>query len=64
MEEWQALFEALPDRFLFGIDFFSPYHLDQAKEAMDYSRQILAQLTPATARQIGFQKAERLYSLR
>jgi predicted TIM-barrel fold metal-dependent hydrolase len=64
VEEWRALFEVSPDRFLFGIDFFSPYHLDQAKEAMEYSRQILAQLTPSTARQIGFQNAERLYGLR
>lgn len=63
-DTWRQLFEAHPDRFLAGIDFFARAHLSQAREAGEFYRAILTQLTPATARKIGYETAERLYGLR
>jgi predicted TIM-barrel fold metal-dependent hydrolase len=60
---WRALLEAYPDRFLFGVDFYSALHLARAREAGEYWRGLLAQLTPATARMIAFDNARRLYGL-
>ena len=56
--------ERHPDRLLVGIDFFSALHLARAREAGEYWRGILAQLTPGTARKLAFENAERLYNLR
>lgn len=61
--EWQQLFEAFPDRLLFGVDFFSNQHLARAREVGEMYRLVLSQLTVATARKIGYQNAERLYAL-
>jgi predicted TIM-barrel fold metal-dependent hydrolase len=62
-ETWRQLFEAFPDRFLLGVDFFTRRHLAAAREAGVFYRTLLAQLTPATARNIGYRNAERLYGL-
>jgi predicted TIM-barrel fold metal-dependent hydrolase len=62
-ETWRQLFETYPDRFLVGVDFLSSSHLRDAREAGEFYRTILGQLTPATARKIGYQNAQRLYDL-
>jgi len=63
-ESWRALLEGYPDRVLVGVDFFSTVHLARARDAGEYLRGILSQLTPATARKLAFENAERLYGLR
>jgi hypothetical protein len=62
-ETWQQLFETYPDRFLVGVDFFASSHLRLAREAGEFYRTILAQLTPATARKLGHENAQRVYGL-
>lgn len=63
-DSWRALVEGYPDRLLVGVDFFSSLHLARAREAGEYLRGILAQLTPGTARKLALENAERLYGLR
>lgn len=63
-EDWRQLFETYPDRVLFGVDFLSSSHLRLAREIGEYYRAILTQLTPATARKIGHENAQRLHRLR
>lgn len=63
-ETWSQLFETYPERFLAGVDFFSSVHLRAAKEAGEFYRDLLAQLTPATARKIAHENAERVHGLR
>lgn len=63
-ESWRALLEGYPDRVLVGVDFFSTVHLARARDAGEYLRGILSQLTPATARKLAFENAARLYGLR
>lgn len=62
-EAWRELFEAHPDRFYVGVDFFSSEHLRGAREAGEFYRTILTQLTPAAARRIGYQNAQEAYRL-
>lgn len=62
-ETWRQLFEAYPDRFLVGVDFLLSNHLRYAREAGEFYRAILGQLTPVTARKIGYQNAQKLYGL-
>lgn len=63
-ESWRQLFEAYPDRFLVGVDFFAASHLRAAREAGEFYRTILTQLIPATARKIAYENAERVHGLR
>lgn len=63
-ETWRQLFEAYPDRFLVGVDFFTRDHLVRARETGEFYRNLLGQLTPPTARKLGYENAERLYGLR
>lgn len=51
-EEWSAVFEEFPDRFLFGIDLDSGKRLELLDQVVRYYRSVLAQLTPATAEKI------------
>jgi hypothetical protein len=62
-EGWRQLFEAYPDRILFAVDFLAARHLAMAREIGDYYRGLLAQLTPAVARKIGYENARRLHGL-
>jgi len=62
-EGWRQLFEAYPDRILFGVDFLAARHLPLAREIGDYYRGLLTRLTPATARKIGYENARRLFRL-
>ena len=62
-EGWRQLFEAYPDRILFGVDFLAARHLALAREIGDYYRGLLTRLTPATARKIGYENAQRLFRL-
>ena len=61
---WQQLFEAYPERFVVGVDFYAASQLGAAREAGEFYRRILTQLTPATARKIGYENAEKLYRLK
>ena len=61
---WRELFEAYPDRILLGVDFLTAGQLTLAQEVGEYYRGILAQLTPAAARKIGHENAERVFRLR
>lgn len=63
-EAWRQLFETYPDRFLVGVDFLLAEHLAAAREAGEFYRAILTQLTPTTARMIGYENAQRVYGLR
>jgi hypothetical protein len=45
-----------------GVDFLAARHLRLAREIGEY-RGLLTQLTPATARGIGYENAQRLYGL-
>jgi hypothetical protein len=60
---WRQLFETDADRFLVAFDFFSRAHLPGARDAGELYRTVLSQLTPATARRLGYENAERIYRL-
>ena len=60
---WKALIDRMPDRFLIGIDvwaarLFEPAMLDRL---MRWTRRVLGELTPATAEQVAWKNAARLY---
>lgn len=63
-ESWRQLFEAYPDRFLIGVDFFASSQLRAARETGEFYRSILTQLALATARKIAYENAARAYGLR
>jgi predicted TIM-barrel fold metal-dependent hydrolase len=73
-EDWKALFEAMPDRFLFGSDVggasdslssnsADPPRHQILKEVVQYYRSVLGQLSPATAEKIAHLNAKRLYGI-
>ena len=62
-ETWRQLFEAYPDRFFLGVDFLTAGMLARAREVGDYYRTILTQLTPSTARKVGYENAVKAYDL-
>ena len=62
-EEWRALFQEFPDRFLFGIDLGPPNRLPILDEVVRYYRSVLAQLTLSTAEMIAYQNIKRLLEL-
>jgi hypothetical protein len=62
-QSWRQLFEQFPDRFYFGVDFLLPDHWRQASAIGEYAYSILEQLTPPTARKIGYANAVRSYRL-
>jgi Tat protein secretion system quality control protein TatD with DNase activity len=59
-EEWRAVFEEFPDRFLFGIDVASGLLLEMVEQVVQYYRSVLAQLTPTTAVKIANGNIKRL----
>ncbi|MBI2371328.1 MAG: amidohydrolase family protein [Deltaproteobacteria bacterium] len=61
-EEWRALFEEFPDRFLFGID-LGTKGLGVVEPVMEYYRSVLAQLSPAAAEKIANGNLRRLLRL-
>jgi predicted TIM-barrel fold metal-dependent hydrolase len=61
-EEWRAVFEGFPDRFLFGIDLGTADRLEMVEQVVQYYRSVLAQLTPTTAEKIANGNIKRLLS--
>ena len=62
-EQWRALFQEFPDRFLFGIDLGPPNRLPVLDEVVQYYWSVLAQLTPSTAEKIAYKNIKRLLGL-
>ena len=60
---WKALIEKMPDRFVMGIDVWSPKLFEPAMldRLMKWTRRILGQLSPAVAEQVAHRNAVRLY---
>jgi hypothetical protein len=63
-EEWRALFERYPDRFLLGSDTWVPERWASYGEIMAGYRAWLAQLPPAVAKQIAHGNARALFAER
>jgi predicted TIM-barrel fold metal-dependent hydrolase len=55
------LFETFPDRFIIGTDIAHPHIYSRYSDAIVSFRLLLSQLTPETARMIGYVNAERLF---
>lgn len=62
--EMLRLFEDFSDRFLLGTDTAHTPALRSYEERIHAFRQMLSQMTPATARRIAYQNAERLFATR
>jgi predicted TIM-barrel fold metal-dependent hydrolase len=60
--EMKALFEAFPGRFVIGTDVAHTPMLKYYEYRIAVFRVMLAQLTPDTARKIGYENAERLFA--
>lgn len=60
---WKALIEKMPDRFVMGIDVWSPRLFEPAMldRLMKWTRRILGELTPAAAEQVAYKNAVRIY---
>jgi len=61
--EWCQVFEAWPDRFLFGLDLGSGDRHTMLDRLVPFYRSMLGQLTPTTAEKIGHLNARRLLKL-
>ncbi len=59
--EWKVLLEEFSDRFILGTDTGS---LTEFVDTIGSWREVLKQLSPATARKLAHQNAERLLNLR
>ncbi len=62
---WKTLIEAMPDRFLMGIDVWAPRLFEPAMldRLMKWTRRILGELTPETAERVAWKNAAALYRL-
>ena len=60
MPEWEKVLLDHADRFLLGIDTYTPQRWLQVNEVMQWQRELLAALPADTARQIAFQNGERI----
>jgi len=56
-EDWNALFEEHPDRFVFAFDRVFPFQWDAYSRDMEYTQDKLANLSQATARAIASENA-------
>jgi hypothetical protein len=61
---WWAALHEFPDRFMFGLDLFSPAHYNPGyvTRMVDYNRGLLGQLGPEVAEMIAYRNAERISS--
>lgn len=57
--EWLAVIEKYPDRFITGLDEYSPQYRDHTLY-FEWMGKLLGQLTPATARKVAMENIERL----
>jgi predicted TIM-barrel fold metal-dependent hydrolase len=55
------LFEQFPDRFMIGTDIAHPFAYSRYNDVIIAFRRLLSQLSPETARKIGYDNAERLF---
>ena len=60
MPEWKEVLIDHADRFLLGIDTYTPQRWLQVNEVMQWQRELLAVLPADTARQIAYQNGERI----
>ena len=60
MPEWEQVLLDHADRFLLGIDTYTPQRWLQVNEVMQWQRELLAVLPADTARQIAYQNGERI----
>ena len=60
MPEWKELLTDHADRFLLGIDTYTPQRWLQVNEVMHWQRELLAALPADTARQIAYENGERI----
>jgi hypothetical protein len=60
MPEWEQVLLDHADRFLLGIDTYTPQRWLQVNEVMQWQRELLAALPADTARQIAYQNGERI----
>jgi len=60
---WKALIEKMPDRFVMGIDVWSPKLFEPAMldRLMKWTRRILGELKPDVAEQVAYKNAVRIY---
>lgn len=60
---WKALIEKRPDRFVMGIDVWSPKLFEPAMldRLMKWTRRVLGELSPAVAEQVAHRNAARIY---
>ena len=61
MNEWKELLLDHSDRFLLGIDTYTPQRWLQVNEVMRWQRELLAELPDDTARKIAYQNGEQLF---
>jgi len=63
--EWKAVIEALPDRFMIGIDAWAPRLFEPAMldRLMRWTRRVLGELPPDVAERVAHRNAARLYRL-
>lgn len=59
-DDWRALFEEFPDRFMVGTDTFTPERWPYVPAHAEWSRAWLADLPPVVAENIAWRNAERL----
>ena len=60
MPEWEQVLLDHADRFLLGIDTYTPQRWLQVNEVMQWQRQLLAALPAGVARKIAYQNGERI----
>ena len=62
---WKALIEKRPDRFMMGIDVWSPRLFEPAMldRLMAWTRRVLGELPPAVAEQVAYRNAAKLYRI-
>ena len=63
MPEWEQVLLDHADRFLLGIDTYTPQRWLQVNEVMQWQRQLLAALPAGVARKIAYQNGERITRL-
>lgn len=63
---WKALIERYPERFLMGIDVWSPrlFETDMLDRLMRWTRRVLGELKPDVAERVGYANAAQLFRVK